>query len=129
MSRSIEAEFDKRAIQNPFKPAVEKVDGKDWLSAWGIAAGYKNSGLGTGAQDHGAAIATLLPHGRMQIKPAAEVRTGMLSILQLIGAEVMGILVDNINVYVMDTELTPDSGPTTASRQSMITRKGSAVGC
>ncbi len=121
---AIEAEFDKRAIQNPFKPTVEKVDGKDWLSAWGIAAGYKNSGLGTGAQDHGAAIATLLPHGRIQIKTgAAEVGQGMLSILQLIGAEVMGILVDNINVYVMDTELTPDSGPTTASRQSMITGK------
>lgn len=121
---TIETEFNKRAIQNPFKPTIEKVDGKDWLSAWGIAAGYKNSGLGTGAEDRGAAIATLLPHARMQIKTgAAEVGQGMLSVLQLIGAEVMGILVDNINVYVMDTEFTPDSGPTTASRQSMITGK------
>ena len=123
---AIEKEFSKRGIKEPFKPRYEIIDGERWLSAWGVAAGFKNSGLGTGAQDIGGATVTLLPHARLQVKTgAAEVGQGMVSILQLVAAEVSGIAVDNINVLVMDTELTPDSGPTTASRQSMIT--GTAV--
>ena len=121
---AIETEFKARGIKTPFKVSPVLMDDKEWLSVWGIAAAYKNSGLGTGATDIGAATVSLMPHGRMQIKTgAAEVGQGMLSVLQLIGAEVMGIAVDNVNVYVMDTDLTPDSGPTTASRQSMVTGK------
>ena len=124
--QAIENEFSKRNILEPFKVQSTIIEGEEWLSAWGVAVGFKNSGLGTGAEDVGAATVSLLPHGRLQIKTgAAEVGQGMVSVLQLIAAEVTGIAVDNINVFVMDTELTPDSGPTTASRQSMIT--GTAV--
>lgn len=123
---AIEHTFETRGIKEPFKVRPEMINGEPWLSAWGIAAGFKNSGLGTGTEDAGAASATLLPNARLQIKSgAAEVGQGLVSVLQLIAAEVIGIAVDNINIFLMDTELTPDSGPTTASRQTMIT--GTAV--
>jgi len=38
---------------------------------------------------------------------------------------VLGITPENINIYLMDTALTPDGGPTTASRQTYVT--GNAV--
>ena len=49
----------------------------------------------------------------------------MVTTLQLIAAEVLNIPPDNINIYLMDTQLTPDGGPTTASRQTYVT--GNAV--
>jgi len=49
----------------------------------------------------------------------------MVTTLQMIAAEVLNILPDNINVYLMDTQLTLDGGPTTASRQTYVT--GNAV--
>lgn len=91
-----------------------------------MASGFKNTGLGTGTDDSSGAIVRLLPAGRLQVMTAAsEVGQGMNTTLQLIAAEVLGIAPDNINVYLMDTALTPDGGPTTASRQTYVT--GNAV--
>ncbi len=91
-----------------------------------MASGFKNTGLGTGTDDSSGAIVRLLPAGRLQVMTAAsEVGQGMNTTLQLIAAEVLGITPENINVYLMDTALTPDGGPTTASRQTYVT--GNAV--
>lgn len=113
-------------ISEPWKPKEEEIDGRKVITCWGMASGFKNTGLGTGTEDSSGAIARLLPAGRLQIMTAAsEVGQGMNATLQLIAAEVLGIVPENINIYLMDTELTPDGGPTTASRQTYVT--GNAV--
>jgi len=113
-------------ITVPFEPQTEEIRGQRLITCWGLACGFKNTGLGTGADDSSGVILKLLPAGRLQIKSgASEVGQGMLTTLQLIAAEVMSIPPDNINVYVMDTERTLDGGPTTASRQTYVT--GNAV--
>ena len=113
-------------ITTPFEPLTEEISGQRLITCWGLACGFKNTGLGTGADDSSGVILKLLPAGRLQIKSgASEVGQGMVTTLQLIAAEVLSILPDNINVYLMDTELTPDGGPTTASRQTYVT--GNAV--
>ena len=113
-------------IFNPWTPQEEEIDGRKLITCWGMASGFKNTGLGTGTDDSSGAIVRLLPAGRLQIMTAAsEVGQGMNTTLQLIAAEVLGIIPDNINVYLMDTALTPDGGPTTASRQTYVT--GNAV--
>ena len=113
-------------ITTPFEPQTEEIDGQPLLTCWGLACGFKNTGLGTGADDSSGAILKLLPAGRLQIKSgASEVGQGLVTTLQLIAAEVLAIPPDNINVYLMDTLLTPDGGATTASRQTFVT--GNAV--
>ena len=113
-------------ILAPYTPVRETIDGHEQITCWGIACGFKNTGLGTGADDSSGIILKLLPAGRLQIKSgASEVGQGMVTTLQLIAAEVLSILPDNINVYVMDTGLTLDGGATTASRQTYVT--GNAV--
>lgn len=110
----------------PWTPQEEDIDGRRMVTCWGMAAAFKNTGLGTGADDSSGAILRLLPAGRLQVMTAAsEIGQGMNTTLQLIAAEVLGITPDNINVYLMDTDLTPDGGPTTASRQTYVT--GNAV--
>jgi len=113
-------------ISDPWTPQEEEIDGKRVITCWGMASGFKNTGLGTGTFDSSGAIVRLLPAGRLQVMTAAsEVGQGMNTTLQLIAAEVLGITPENINIYLMDTALTPDGGPTTASRQTYVT--GNAV--
>jgi len=124
--QAIQDWFGENGIAAPFEPVREIIDGQEQITCWGVACGFKNTGLGTGAEDSSGIIMRLLPAGRLQIKSgASEVGQGMVTTLQLIAAEILGILPDNINVYIMDTALTLDGGPTTASRQTYVT--GNAV--
>ena len=118
--------LDEIGVTDPWTPQEEEIDGRKVITCWGMASGFKNTGLGTGTDDSSGAIVRLLPAGRLQIMTAAsEVGQGMNTTLQLIAAEVLGIIPENINVYLMDTALTPDGGATTASRQTYVT--GNAV--
>jgi xanthine dehydrogenase molybdenum-binding subunit len=52
---------------------------------------------------------------------AAELGQGLVTVLRMIVAEEFGVKPEKVRVLVMDTDLTPDGGPTTASRQTYVT--------
>ena len=111
----------------PFKP-VKDPKNPDLVSAWGIAAAYKNTGLGGGAEDVSNAEIELFVDGTFEIRSsAAEMGQGLTAVMQMIVAEEMGVPADRVKVLVMDTDLTPDGGPTTASRQTFITGNASRL--
>jgi xanthine dehydrogenase molybdenum-binding subunit len=90
--------------------------------AWGVAAAYKNVGLGNGLPDTSAAVVEALPGGRVLVRAgAAEVGQGHDEVLRQITAELFGLSADDIDVLLGDTALTPDSGATTASRHTFVT--------
>ncbi len=123
---AIQAEWQRLGLHEPFKPEAFKEDGRDYIKVWGLACGYKNTGLGVGADDFSGAEVKLLPGGRLQVgTAAAEIGQGMVATLQIIAAEVLHLPLFMINVFVMDTDLTLDGGPTTASRQTFVS--GNAV--
>jgi xanthine dehydrogenase molybdenum-binding subunit len=103
--------------------AARKVPGAPAMRrAWGFAAAYKNTGLGGGAPDKSSAELELYPDGSMQVRTsAAELGQGLVSVLQMIVAEEFSVPLASVRVLVMDTDLTPDGGPTTASRQTYVT--------
>ena len=105
----------------PFIPTVDSED-PNLVTAWGIAAAYKNTGLGGGAPDFSHAEIELFDDGNFEIRSsAAELGQGLVAVMQMIVAEEMSVSPDNVRVLVMDTDLSPDGGPTTASRQTYIT--------
>ncbi|MGB4322361.1 MAG: molybdopterin cofactor-binding domain-containing protein [Anaerolineaceae bacterium] len=123
---AVEKRLRELGVSLPWTPQEEEIENQKLITCWGLAAGFKNTGLGTGTEDSSGAILRLLPAGRLQVMTAAsEVGQGMNATLQLIAAEELGIEPENINVYLMDTAITPDGGPTTASRQTYVT--GNAV--
>jgi xanthine dehydrogenase molybdenum-binding subunit len=103
--------------------AARKVPGAPALRrAWGFASGYKNTGLGGGSPDKSSAEVELYQDGRLQVRTsAAELGQGLVSVLQMIVAEEFSVPLASVGVLVMDTDLTPDGGPTTASRQTYVT--------
>ncbi|MBN2148010.1 MAG: molybdopterin-dependent oxidoreductase [Anaerolineales bacterium] len=117
----VEAEMRRLAGEDPFKPKpVEGAAGK--VRAWGFAAAYKNTGLGGGAPDKAGADVEIYPDGRLEVRTSsAELGQGLVTVLQMIVAEEFQIEPGRVGVLVMDTDLTPDGGPTTASRQTFVT--------
>ncbi len=123
---AIRSEWKRLGIQEPFKPIAYSDNGREFTKVWGLACAYKNTGLGVGADDFSGAEVKLLPAGRLQVgTAAAELGQGMVATLQIIAAEILCLPLFMINVFVMDTDLTLDGGPTTASRQTFVS--GNAV--
>ncbi len=92
------------------------------VRAWGFAVAFKNTGLGGGAPDESTAEVELLPEGQFEVRTsAAELGQGLVSVLQIVAAEELGVPLERVRVLVMDTDRTPDGGPTTASRQTFVT--------
>jgi xanthine dehydrogenase molybdenum-binding subunit len=89
--------------------------------AWGIACAYKNTGLGGGAADKSAAEVEVFEDGTAEVRTsAAEIGQGLPNVLAQITAEELGLPFERVRVLLSDTDLTPDGGPTTASRQTAV---------
>jgi selenium-dependent xanthine dehydrogenase len=88
---------------------------------WGIACAYKNVGLGGGVADSAGAAVELFPDGHAQVRAgAAEVGQGLVTVLAQTVSQELGIEYGRIDVVLGDTDLTPDGGATTASRQTYV---------
>ncbi len=126
---------------HPFKPVVDPVSlltsypapngtGQGakghWVRAWGFAAAYKNTGLGGGAPDISNAEVELYDNGTFEVRSSsAEMGQGLVTVMRLTVAEEMSVPPEQVRVLVMDTDLTPNGGPTTASRQTYVTGNAS----
>ncbi len=90
--------------------------------AWGIACAYKNTGLGGGAPDKSEAEIEAFDDGTLEVRTAAaDMGQGLAHVVAQCAAEEMRIAYDRVRVLLCDTDLTPNGGPTTASRQTFMT--------
>jgi len=109
----------------PFKPVVDPAQ-PNLVRAWGFASAYKNTGLGGGAPDKSGAEVELYDDGMFEVRSSsAEMGQGLVSVMRMIVAEEMAVAPEKVRVLVMDTDLTPNGGPTTASRQTYVTGNAS----
>jgi xanthine dehydrogenase molybdenum-binding subunit len=117
----VDAEMRRLGGERPFES--RPVQGAPHLRrAWGFAVGYKNTGLGGGAPDKAGAEVELYENGTLEVRTAsAELGQGLVTVLQMIVAQEFNLTPTRVRVLVMDTDLTPDGGPTTASRQTYVT--------
>jgi selenium-dependent xanthine dehydrogenase len=121
----VEKEMHRQGGETPFK--FKTVPGAPHLRrVWGFATAYKNTGLGGGAPDKAGAEIELYRDGTFEVRTSsAELGQGLPTVLRLIAAEEFEQPPEKIKVLLSDTDLTPDGGPTTASRQTYVT--GNAV--
>jgi selenium-dependent xanthine dehydrogenase len=95
----------------------------------GVACGFKNTGLGMGHPDIGRCVVKVLS-GRVEIFcGAACTGQGIATVLTQIACDVLGLHVDRVHVALPDTATTPDSGTTTASRQTLISGEACRRAC
>ena len=95
-------------------------DGKAY--GWGVACSYKNTGLGGGAPDKAGAEVEVYEDGTAEVRTSsADMGQGLDAVVAQCTAEELGIPYGSVRVLLSDTDLTPDGGPTTASRQTYVT--------
>ncbi|GIL12832.1 MAG: selenium-dependent xanthine dehydrogenase [Chloroflexota bacterium] len=89
---------------------------------WGIACAYKNTGLGGGAPDKSEAEIEAFEDGTVEVRTAAaDMGQGIAHVVAQIAAEELHVAYSSVRVLLCDTDLTPNGGPTTASRQTFVT--------
>jgi CO/xanthine dehydrogenase Mo-binding subunit len=89
---------------------------------WGVACAYKNTGLGGGAPDNSAIEVEAFEDGTVEVRTsAADIGQGIGMVVAQCAAEELGIRYEDVRVMLPDTDLTPNAGPTTASRQTYVT--------
>lgn len=92
----------------------------------GIASCWYGTGYGNGFPDVSVADVELLTDGKVLLRVgAAEVGQGSRTIMPQLVAEVLGITVDDIEIFSEDTDECEDSGTAAATRQTYNT--GNAV--
>jgi selenium-dependent xanthine dehydrogenase len=108
------------------KETLEAVkDEYDKNSYVGIACTFKNSGIGVGLPDVGRCRLSIID-GKIHIRSAAVcMGQGLATIAIQVLCETTGLTPDIAIVDAPDTAITPDSGTSTASRQTLFT--GEAV--
>jgi CO/xanthine dehydrogenase Mo-binding subunit len=97
----------------------------DVVHGRGFAAAIKNIGYGFGVDDRATAMVHLTPRGATVHVGAAEVGQGIETVLTQIAARALGLPPSRITVEWRDSDVAPDSGSSSASRQTMAA--GSAV--
>jgi selenium-dependent xanthine dehydrogenase len=88
---------------------------------WGIACSYKNTGLGGGAPDRSEAEVEAFEDGTVEVRvAAADMGQGIAHVVVQCAAEELRLPYDKVRSLLCDTDLTPNGGPTTASRQTFV---------
>jgi CO/xanthine dehydrogenase Mo-binding subunit len=87
----------------------------------GIACSFKNAGKGVGVPDVGRVKLKVQNGGVLICTSAACMGQGLATVLLQIVAEATGLAGSAISVHEPDTMVTPDSGTSTASRQTLVT--------
>ena len=100
---------------NAIKPFYEKYPNA------GIACALKNSGVGVGVPDTGRCLLSI-ENGVVHIRTSAAcMGQGLATVVLQICTETTGLKSDNFIVETPDTRRTPNSGTSTASRQTAFT--------
>lgn len=95
----------------------------------GIACAMKNAGVGVGIPDWGRCRITI-ENGKIVIRSGAScIGQGLGTVLEQIACEALGISDEDIIYAAAETNLAPDSGTTSGSRQTLITGEALRRAC
>jgi selenium-dependent xanthine dehydrogenase len=95
----------------------------------GVACGFKNTGLGLGHPDFGRCRLSI-EEDHVEVRTgAACMGQGLATVLTQIACHVLELEPSRVRVLLPDTFGTPDSGTTTASRQTLITGEACRRAC
>jgi len=93
----------------------------------GIAAAFKNSGLGVGVPDISRCIVSV-EGGKIHVRSSAAcIGQGMATVLSQMVCEALGISPSLLVIEPPDTSRTPNAGTTTASRQTTLTGEAAVL--
>ncbi len=114
---------ERRAAWSRREPATETVPGDRSASGIGIALGWHGAGFTGAGEARLGSVASVEIDGAGRIRALAgttEMGQGSRTVLAQLVAEALGVDPAEVDMAPQDTSLVPDSGPTVASRTTMV---------
>ncbi|HYW84648.1 MAG TPA: molybdopterin cofactor-binding domain-containing protein, partial [Spirochaetia bacterium] len=112
------------AVRREFEAAGGRAGG-----SVGVACGFKNTGLGMGHKDVGRCVLKIeVDHVEVR-SGAACIGQGLATVLTQIACDTLSLHPARVRVALPDTFNTPDSGTTTASRQTLVAGEACRRAC
>ena len=97
---------------------------------WGVASAVKNVGFGHGIPESAGAIVELNASGKVILRHSHhEYGQGAWAAHAQFVSDELGVPVENITIIGPDTEQTPETGASTASRQTFLTGNAVVAAC
>ncbi len=88
---------------------------------WGIGCSLYSTGFGAGVPDSASASLDMAADGSVLLRTgASDMGQGVHTVLAQIAAEMLGVKLSSINLVRPDTQVTPDAGPSVASRATYL---------
>jgi len=114
------------AVQKSLGRTVRPADTPYWKTGVGVAASYKNVGIGIGVKDSAAAVLAVRGDGVLELRIGAiDMGQGSNTAMAQLVAGITGWPVSRIAVFCGDTDDCPSAGMTSGSKQTFLT--GNAV--
>jgi CO/xanthine dehydrogenase Mo-binding subunit/aerobic-type carbon monoxide dehydrogenase small subunit (CoxS/CutS family) len=95
----------------------------------GLACAFKNTGIGVGNRDIGRCSVFVRPDGIELRSGAACIGQGLATVLTQVACDTLGLPPTMVYYLKPDSALTPDSGTTTASRQTLLAGEACRRAC
>ncbi len=112
-------------VRNALATVEVPPDDDEYVYGLGIASAMKNIGFGHGFDEEAGAEMAVTKDGLRVATGTFEYGQGSLTVIEQLAAESAGVPVERVKLDFTATELSPETGPTTASRQTFLT--GNAV--
>ena len=95
----------------------------------GIGCAMKNAGVGVGIPDWGRCRMTI-EEGKVYVRSGAScIGQGLGTVLEQVVCEALGVTGDRVVYVAAETNLAPDSGTTSGSRQTLVTGEAARRAC
>ena len=108
------------ALQSPLWASASSTDDSRWVTGVGMAMGAQGNGLGNGLPDAGGARLTLTDDGRIELAFGfIEYGQGVIAAIRNLACDYLHCAPEDLDIRLGDSS-GPDSGPTSASRSSII---------
>ncbi|MEL0169154.1 MAG: molybdopterin cofactor-binding domain-containing protein [Pseudomonadaceae bacterium] len=108
------------ALASPLWDTTSQAADPRWLTGTGMALGAQGNGLGNGLPDSGGARLCLSSAGRIELAFGfIEYGQGVIAAVQNLACEYLNCAPEDLDICLGDSS-GPDSGPTSASRSSVI---------
>ena len=124
------------ALEQPWKNALSKAadfneeaiaNGSPWRSGVGIASCWYGCG-NTSLPNPSTMRMGITPNGEIVLHQGAmDIGQGSNTVITQIAADALGVSVHNLTLVDCDTDLTPDCGKTSASRQTFVSGKAALL--
>lgn len=95
----------------------------------GLACAFKNTGIGVGNRDVGRCSVFVRDNGIELRSGAACIGQGLATVLTQVACDTLGLQPSMVSYMKPDSALTPDSGTTTASRQTLLAGEACRRAC